>query len=141
LKYGLNHITHLVEEKKAKLVVIAHDVDPIETVLWLPALCRKQDVPFCFIKGKARLGKLVNKKTATAVALSDVRKEHQAEFDSLVKQFLSNYNNNADLKKTWGGGHLGLKATHQKEHKEKALENETIKKAGLWSSWMKYVIV
>jgi len=36
LKYGLNHVTHLVEEKKAKLVVIAHDVDPIELVLWLP---------------------------------------------------------------------------------------------------------
>jgi len=131
LKFGLNHITHLVEEKKARLVVIAHDVDPIETVLWLPALCRKQDVPFCFIKGKARLGKLVNKKTATCVALTEVRKENQADFDSLVKTFLSNYNNNVDLKKTWGGGLLGLKATHQKEAKEKAIENETIKKAGL----------
>jgi len=48
-----------------------------------------------------------------------------------VKQFLSNYNNNADLRKTWGGGHLGLKASHQKEAKEKAIEHETIKKAGL----------
>ena len=30
LKYGINHITSLVESKKAQLVVIAHDVDPIE---------------------------------------------------------------------------------------------------------------
>lgn len=30
VKFGLNHITTLVEQKKAKLVVIAHDVDPIE---------------------------------------------------------------------------------------------------------------
>ena len=30
VKYGLNHITSLVENKKAQLVVIAHDVDPIE---------------------------------------------------------------------------------------------------------------
>jgi large subunit ribosomal protein L7Ae len=30
VKYGINHITSLVEQKKAKLVVIAHDVDPIE---------------------------------------------------------------------------------------------------------------
>ena len=36
LKFGLNHITSLVENKEAKLVVIAHDVDPIELVLWLP---------------------------------------------------------------------------------------------------------
>lgn len=50
LKFGLNHVTTLIEEKKAKLVVIAHDVDPIELVLWLPQLCRKQEVPFCFIK-------------------------------------------------------------------------------------------
>merc|ERR1712156_1352424 len=28
LKFGLNHVTTLVEENKAKLVVIAHDVDP-----------------------------------------------------------------------------------------------------------------
>ena len=75
IKYGLNHITTLVEEKKAKLVAIAHDVDPIETVVFLPTLCRKFDVPYCFVKGKARLGATVNKKTATAVALTDVRKE------------------------------------------------------------------
>jgi len=73
----------------------------------------------------------LTKKTATCIALTDIRKENQAEFDTLVKSFLSNYNNNADLKKSWGGGLLGLKATHQKDAKEKALENETIKKAGL----------
>jgi len=29
-------VTTLVENKKAKMVVIACDVDPIELVLWLP---------------------------------------------------------------------------------------------------------
>lgn len=51
IKYGLNHITTLVENKEAKLVVIAHDVDPIELVIFLPQLCRKNNVPFAFIKG------------------------------------------------------------------------------------------
>jgi len=60
LKYGLNHITQLVENKQAKLVVIAHDVDPIELVIWLPQLCRKLEVPFAFVKGKAALGALVH---------------------------------------------------------------------------------
>jgi large subunit ribosomal protein L7Ae len=32
VKYGLKHITGLVEQKKAKLVIIAHDVDPIEVI-------------------------------------------------------------------------------------------------------------
>merc|ERR1712036_129263 len=75
LKYGINHITGLVESKKAQLVVIAHDVDPIEVVVWLPALCRKMGVPYCIVKGKARLGKLVHKKTATAVAFTNVKQE------------------------------------------------------------------
>merc|ERR1719310_2764875 len=39
IKYGLNHVTTLIENKTAKLVVIAHDVDPIELVCWMPALC------------------------------------------------------------------------------------------------------
>jgi hypothetical protein len=30
VKFGLNHVTSLVESKKAKLVAIAHDVEPVE---------------------------------------------------------------------------------------------------------------
>ncbi len=56
-------------------MVIASDVDPIELVVWLPALCRKMDVPYCFVKGKALLGKLVHLKNAAALALTEVRKE------------------------------------------------------------------
>ena len=53
VKYGLNHITGLVESKKASLVVIAHDVDPIEMVVWLPALCKRMDVPYVIVKVKS----------------------------------------------------------------------------------------
>jgi Ribosomal protein L7Ae/L30e/S12e/Gadd45 family len=34
------------EPKNPALVVIAHDVDPIELVIFLPALCRKMGVPY-----------------------------------------------------------------------------------------------
>jgi len=50
----------LIENKEAKLVIIASDVDPIELVLWLPQLCRKQEIPYAFVNGKAKLGKLVH---------------------------------------------------------------------------------
>lgn len=33
LKAGINTVTKLIEKKKAQLVVIAHDVDPIEVSL------------------------------------------------------------------------------------------------------------
>ncbi|KAK2501641.1 hypothetical protein MC885_016469 [Smutsia gigantea] len=39
LRAGVNTVTTLVENKKAQLVVIAHDVDPTELVVFLPALC------------------------------------------------------------------------------------------------------
>jgi ribosomal protein L7Ae-like RNA K-turn-binding protein len=55
-KYGLNHVVGLVESKKAKFVVIADDVEPIELVVFLPALCRKMGVPYVIVKGKSRLG-------------------------------------------------------------------------------------
>merc|ERR1719161_3050896 len=83
LKYGLNHVTTLVENKVAKLVVIAHDVDPIELVCWLPALCRKKDVPYCIIKGKGRLGQLVHKKAASCIAITSVAAEDKKELDTL----------------------------------------------------------
>jgi large subunit ribosomal protein L7Ae len=80
VKYGLNHITTLVEEGKAQLVIIAHDVDPIELVVWLPALCKRMNVPYVIVKGKARLGQVVHKKNATALALTGVKSEDQREF-------------------------------------------------------------
>lgn len=61
-KYGLNHVVGLIENKKAALVLIPNDVDPIELVIFLPALCRKMGVPYAIIKGKARLGTVVHKK-------------------------------------------------------------------------------
>merc|ERR1719398_254910 len=107
LKFGLNHVTTLVEEKVAKLVVIAHDVDPIELVCWLPALCRKKDVPYCIIKGKSRLGQLCHKKTASCVAVTTVRKEDQGDLDKLANNFKGLYNDNVEHRRKWGGGLYG----------------------------------
>merc|ERR1712187_1009708 len=96
IKYGLNHVTKLIENKQARLVVIAHDVDPVELVCWLPALCRKKDIPYCIIKSKSRLGQLVHKKTASCVALTSIRKETQAELEALCKTFKGQFNDNME---------------------------------------------
>jgi large subunit ribosomal protein L7Ae len=44
----------------------------LQLVLFLPALCRKMGVPYCIVKGKARLGTLVRRKTCTCVAVTQV---------------------------------------------------------------------
>jgi large subunit ribosomal protein L7Ae len=128
LKYGINTITKLVEQKKAKLVVIAHDVDPIELVVWLPALCRKQGVPYCIIKSKSRLGSLVHKKIVTAVALVDVGKEDKNELAQLAGLFTESYNKNTEMRRQWGGGRLGMKAVHAIRKRERAVARERISK-------------
>ncbi|XP_065193258.1 large ribosomal subunit protein eL8-like [Sycon ciliatum] len=121
LKYGINHITHLIEQKKAQLVVIAHDVDPIEIVVWLPALCRKIGIPYVIIKGKARLGKLVHKKTATAVAFTGVKTEDRSALNNIVEASKTNYLDRFDqIRKHWGGGVMGAKTNAAMAKLEKA---------------------
>jgi len=131
IKYGLNHVTTLVENKTAKLVVIAHDVDPVELVVWLPALCRKKDVPYCIIKGKGRLGQLVHKKAAACIALTSVSKEDQNELDKLSKNFKEQFNDNADTRRRWGGNIMGIKSQHVMARRERMIQMEQAKKLGL----------
>ena len=129
LKTGLNHVTTLIENKLAKLVVIAHDVDPIELVVWLPHLCRSKEVPYCFVKAKSRLGQLVGLKTASCLALTDVNKEDQAELERLCNSFRVLYNENKEHHTKYGDIVLGSKAQHRVEKQQKAKEVEMIKKA------------
>lgn len=129
LKFGLNHITQLVEAKKAKLVVIAHDVDPIELVVWLPALCRKMNVPYCIVKSKARLGHLVYQKNAAVVALTEVKKEDQPKLDQIVSNVVLQYNDDVAHRKKWGGGIMGFKAQAVQRQRAKIAAKDALLKA------------
>lgn len=128
VKYGINHVTALIEKKKAKLVVIAHDVTPIELVVWLPALCRKLDVPYLIVKGKARLGTVVHQKTATALVLTEVKKEDNSALAQLVSFARDNYNENVNARRTWGGGELGHKSSMAAAKIRRALAREAKRK-------------
>ena len=129
VKYGINHITKLCEDKKAQLVVIAHDVDPIELVLWLPALCKKQGVPYCIVKGKARLGAVVHKKTATALAITGVKAEDKSTLSKLVESFTAQFNEGSRV--PWGGGIMGAKSQHRTKVKERMVARELAQRAAV----------
>jgi large subunit ribosomal protein L7Ae len=127
IKFGLKHVTYLIESKKAKLVCIASDVDPVELVVWLPALCKKMDVPYCIVKDKSRLGTVTRQKTCAAVAFTSVRKEDQHSLDQLKSTFKAMYND--VTRHPWGGGIMGLKTQRKLEKREKALAEELAKRS------------
>jgi len=121
VKYGLNHVVALVEAKKASLVVIAHDVDPIELVVFLPALCRKMGVPYVIVKGKARLGTVVHKKSAAVLAIQDVKSEDQRELANLISAAKANFSDKyEEQRRQWGGGIRGNKSTAMLRKRAKA---------------------
>ncbi|KAH8145468.1 uncharacterized protein LAJ45_10438 [Morchella importuna] len=123
VKYGLNHVVGLIENKKASLVLIPNDVDPIELVIFLPALCRKMGVPYAIIKGKARLGTVVHKKTAAVLAITEVRAEDKAELSKLISAVKEGYlEKYEEQKRHWGGGIMGAKANAKIAKKQKALD-------------------
>ena len=129
VKYGINHVTTLIEQKKASLVVIAHDVDPIELVIWLPTLCRKKDVPYCIVKSKARLGKVVHKKTATCLAFTTVNNEDKNELATIAKLAKETFNDNESIRRRWGGLKFGVKARHVQAVRARKLKHEELKRA------------
>jgi large subunit ribosomal protein L7Ae len=121
VKYGLNHCVALIEAKRANLVVIAHDVDPIELVVFLPALCRKMGVPYVIVKNKARLGTVVHKKTAAVLTLQDVRSEDNKELATLVSAAKANFTDKyEEQRRHWGGGLLGNKSKEKLRRRAKA---------------------
>ncbi|KAF9898198.1 60S ribosomal protein L8B, partial [Lobosporangium transversale] len=108
IKYGINHITALVEAKKASLVVIADDMG----------------IPYVIVKGKARLGTVVHKKTATALAFTEVRAEDKSELSSLISAIKSNYTEkNESARKLWGGGIMGFKSNIKMAKRASAVKN------------------
>ncbi|XP_074654108.1 large ribosomal subunit protein eL8-like [Tubulanus polymorphus] len=131
VRSGVNVVTRLIEQKKAQLVVIAHDVDPIEIVLFLPALCRKMGVPYCIVKGKARVGRVVHRKTATCLAITSVHPEDRAQLNKVVEAVKTNFNDRFDeIRKHWGGGVMGSKSQAKQAKLERLKAKELAQKMG-----------
>lgn len=131
IRAGIREVTSAIQQKKARLVVIAHDIDPIEIVLFLPALCRKMGVPYCIVKGKAKLGLLVHRKTCSCLAFTGIKEEDKSRLSKLIETVKNNYLARfEEIRKHWGGGILGAKSQARIQKLEKAKAKELQIKLG-----------
>ena len=92
IRIGVNEVTKAVERGKAKLVVMAEDVDPPEIMIHLPIICAEKRIPFVYIKTKDELGKAAGLKvnTSSIVIVDDGKakkniEDIQKELEKLVK--------------------------------------------------------
>jgi len=109
-----------LNKKKASFVVIAHDVDPIELVLYIPALCKKLDIPYCIIKSKSRLGQLCYKKSCSVLCLKDFNNADKDTFDKLVEAVKGGFNEKyLTANRKWGGGKLSKRSERALSKKSK----------------------
>ena len=79
-------------------------------------------------QGKARLGTVVHKKTATALALTNVKGEDQREFAKLVETARQSYNDGPRM--SWGGGIMGPKSQARTRKVEKIRAKEAAQRLG-----------
>jgi len=126
LAFGLQRVTRMIQNKRAKLVLIAHDVDKLELVMWLPALCHKMGVPYCIVKSKSKLGTFCKQKQAAVVAFYKIDPADESKFEKLVTianaQFSEKYD---DRMKHWGGLQKRKpRVLSKREEKRKTLEKE-----------------
>jgi len=72
IRIGVNEVTKAIERSKAKLVVMAEDVDPQELMIHIPLLSAEKKIPYIYVKTKDELGKSAGLKVGTSsIAIVD----------------------------------------------------------------------
>ncbi|KAI5181662.1 large subunit ribosomal protein L7Ae [Nematocida sp. AWRm80] len=97
--FGIGEVVKSIERKRAKLVLIANNVDPLVVVLFLPALCKKMGVSYAIYDAKERLGAIVRRKSAACLALEEVVPGLEPLITEVNEQFSDRYQ---ETMKTWG---------------------------------------
>ena len=82
---GTNETTKAVERGRAKLVVIAEDVDPPEVVAHLPLLCDERKISYVFVPSKKKLGS----STGIAIYAASAGITETGDAEALVKEISS----------------------------------------------------
>jgi len=82
---GTNEVTKSIERGKAKLVVLAENVEPPEVVAHIPILCDERKAPYVYVPDKRRIGEAVG----LGVGASAASIEEPGEAEGLINEIVS----------------------------------------------------
>ncbi|HUS78773.1 MAG TPA: 50S ribosomal protein L7Ae [Patescibacteria group bacterium] len=85
IRKGTNEATKSIERGKAKLVLIAENVEPPEIVAHLPLLCEERKAPYVYVPDKQLIGQAVGLSVGSSAATI----EEAGEAEELLNEILS----------------------------------------------------
>jgi len=85
IRKGTNEATKSIERGRAKLVLIAENVEPPEIVAHLPMLCDERKAPYVYVPEKQRLGQSAGLMVGSAAAAI----EEPGDSEELLNEIVS----------------------------------------------------
>lgn len=85
IRKGTNEATKSIERGRAKLVLIAENVEPPEIVAHLPLLCDERKAPYVYVPDKRKIGDALGIMVSSAAAAI----EEEGDAENLVKEIIS----------------------------------------------------
>jgi large subunit ribosomal protein L7Ae len=84
IRKGTNEATKSIERGRAKLVLIAENVEPPEIVAHLPLLCDERKAPYVYVPEKQRIGQAVGLLVGSAAASIEEAGEAEELLNEIV---------------------------------------------------------
>lgn len=85
IRKGTNEATKSIERGRAKLVLVAENVEPPEIVAHIPMLCDERKAPYVYVPEKQRLGQAAGLMVGSAAAAI----EEPGDATELVNEIVS----------------------------------------------------
>ena len=86
IRKGTNEATKSIERGRAKLVIVAENVEPPEIVAHLPLLCDERKAPYVYVPDKRRIGAAVGLTVGAAAATIEEAGEAEKLVDEIVSK-------------------------------------------------------
>jgi len=125
VRYGVQEVSRLVSQGKAKLCIIAANVDRPLVTLPLPSLCMHNNVPYMIVSDKGWLGQFVHQKNVSSIAITEPPVEFKTLLANLASNAKVNYNDQYLKTRTqYGDAQLSNRAMNALQKKDNIINAE-----------------